>query len=358
MKTNRIKIIVLVTVALLIVALFVQLSKGAYHMSAKTILDNVFSRELLLETTYVQRKLLGDTICELIGVEKPNLTSISNEALIIWNIRIPRFLIGICVGINLALAGCIFQTITKNELSSAYTLGISQGSGLSMLLILVLFPQLYPYMPFLAIVGGVIAFLTIYMIAYKQGTSPVKLVLSGVIIGSISIAIQKALYYFIQDIGAFQDVLSWTTGSLIGLSWNHFRMVFPFTLASVAIVLTLYKPMNLILLGDNVASSLGLSVEKWRFLYAFIGIMMAASAVSVSGLIGFVGLIVPHISRTLVGYDHKRVFIACIFIGSCMLVVCDTISRIMLSSGQIPVGIILNTIGGIFFIALMRKSTL
>ena len=357
MKSKNIKYIALITAFLLLSAFFIQLSKGAYEMSYSTIIDNVFNKELLLDTTYFQHKLFGETICNALNIEKPNLNSISNEALILWNIRIPRFLIGICVGINLALAGCIFQTITRNEMSSAYTLGISQGSGLSMLLILILFPSLYDLIPLLSMIGGIIAFLLIFLLAWNKGTSPIRLVLSGVIVGSISIAIQKGLYYFIQDIGMFQDVLSWTTGSLIGLSWQHFRMVFPWTLLVSILSLSLHRPLDLMLLGDDTAKSLGVSVEKWRFLFALIGILAASSAVSVAGLIGFVGLIAPHIGRMFVGYSHRSLFIANMLIGSCLLTMSDTISRIILKgNGQIPVGIILNTIGGIFFIILMRRQ--
>lgn len=357
MKKSRLTYICAIGIILMLIALIVQLSKGAYAMSFSTIVKNLFSKALLIDTTYLHHSLLGESICGLLGIQKPNLNSISNEALIIWNIRIPRYLIGICVGINLTIAGCIFQTITRNEMSSAYTLGISQGSGLSMLMILILFPTLYSWIPLLSMIGGIVAFLLIFSLAWNRGTSPIRLVLSGVIIGSISIAIQKGLYYFIQDIGMFQDVLSWTTGSLIGLSWQHFRMVFPWTVLTTSLCLILHKPLDLMLLGDDNAKSLGVSVEKWRFTFALIGILAASSAVSVAGLIGFVGLIAPHIARALVGYNHRRLFAASIFIGSCLLVVSDTISRIILKgNGQIPVGIILNTIGGIFFILLMKKQ--
>lgn len=240
-------------------------------------------------------------------------------------------------GINLALAGCIFQTVTRNEMSSAYTLGISQGSGLSMLLIIIAFPNLYEILPLLSMIGGIVAFLLIYFLSWKNGTTPVRLVLSGVIIGTISIAIQKGLYYFVQDIGVFQDVLSWTTGSLIGLSWAHLRMIFPWTCVVVLLCIILYRPLNIMLLGDGNAKALGVSVEKWKFFFSLVGILAASSAVCVAGLIGFVGLIAPHIGRHLVGYDHKKLFIACSFIGGSLLTVSDTISRIILPTGQVPV---------------------
>ena len=356
MKDNKrsLKLIIFISIILTIVALLVQLSCGMYSMSWKQTLDGIFCGDLL-NTTYFQHQLLGKTLCRWLSIETPLLSEISNEALIIWNVRIPRFLVGICVGINLALAGCIFQAITKNAMASAYTLGISQGSGLSMLLILILFPGLYEWLPLLSMTGGAAAFFIIYATAWKAGMSPVKLVLSGVIIGSISIAIQKGLYYFIQDVGVFQDVLSWTTGSLVGLSWKHLRMIFPWTTLVSILCMLFYRPLNLMMLGDSQAKSLGVSVNKWRFIFAFIGILAASSAVSVAGLIGFVGLITPHICRSLVGYDYRNLFISNMFIGGCLLVCSDTLSRIIMKSGQIPVGIIMNTIGGMFFIFLMMK---
>ena len=353
---NKFTLTIIVSVVLILGAFCVQVSKGAYDMDVKTIYNALTDKSLFKDTTYFQHKILGETLCRKLDIEKPVLTEISNETLIMWNIRIPRFLIGICVGINLAIAGCIFQTITKNEMSSAYTLGISQGSGLSMLLIVIMFPSLYSAMPVLSMIGGIVAFFLIYFLSWKNGTTPTRLVLSGMIIGTISIAIQKGLYYFIQDIGVFQDVLSWTTGSLIGLSWQHFMLIFPWTIVILLICLTLYRPLNVMLLGDTNAKALGVSVEKWKIFFALVGILAASSAVCVAGLIGFVGLIAPHIGRSLTGYEHQKLFISCSFIGASLLTVSDTISRILLASGQIPVGIILNTIGGIFFIILMKKS--
>lgn len=141
-------------------------------------------------------------------------------------------------------------------MSSAYTLGISQGSGLSMLLIVILLPGLYDWLPLLSMAGGIAAFSLIWMLAWRNGTTPARLVLSGVIIGTISIALQKGLYYFVQDIGVFQDVLSWTTGSLIGLSWQHLRMIFPWTCLVTLACLLLHKPLDVMLLGDSNAKAL------------------------------------------------------------------------------------------------------
>ena len=356
-RHRSLTLVAITSAVLIAVAVLVQLSSGAYKMEWRTVVQSVFSRSLLHDTTYLPWQLLGERACRLFGIEKPLLAHATNEALIVWNIRIPRLLIGLCVGANLAIAGCIFQTITKNDMSSAYTLGISQGSGLSMLIILIAAPGLYAWLPVLSMAGGLAAFGLIYWLAWKNGTTPARLVLSGVIIGSISIAIQKALYYFVQDIGVFQDVLSWTTGSLIGLSWPHFRMIFPWTCLVLAFCLTLHRPLDLLLLGDGNAKALGVPVEKWRLAFAIVGILAASSAVCVAGLIGFVGLIAPHIGKMLVGYSHKSLFTACALIGATLLAVSDTVARVILPNGQIPVGIILNTIGGVFFIALMRRDS-
>lgn len=336
------------------VAFFIQLSCGMYEMSWAKIFDGVFCKELA-STTYFQHQLLGKTLAGALSIEAPDLASVPTEALIIWNVRIPRFLLGILIGVNLALAGCIFQAVTRNAMSSAYTLGISQGSGLSMLLILIIWPSLHSWLPLLSMSGGIAAFAIVYAIAWSKGASPTRLVLSGMILGSILVAVQKGLYYFIQDISIFQDVLSWTTGSLIGLSWTQLRMILPWTILVSVFCLVLYKPLNLMMLGDAQAKSLGVAVEKWRLAFSLVGILAASAAVSVAGLIGFVGLIVPHICRSIVGSDHKSLFIASMFYGASLLVFSDTVSRVILPSGQIPVGIVMNTIGGLFFMFLMLK---
>lgn len=354
-KNKTLNIIFYISLIVLTISLFFQVGIGSYAMSFSQIINGIFNYDLLFNSSYIPRHFLGDTICNFFNIPIVNELFLTKESLIIWNIRVPRFLLGILAGINLSCSGVIFQTITRNEMASPYILGISQGSGLSIILILMLFPVLYPFIPLLAIVGGIIAFLLIYLIAWNHGTTPIRLVLAGIIIGSIAGAIQTALFLFASDLSIIQNVISWTTGSLIGTSWDEVRMIFPYTIFTIIATSLCSKPLNLMLLGENNAKSIGLSIERWRFILAFIGILAAASSVSVCGLIGFIGLIAPHISRSLVGSNSKFLLPCCSIIGSTILVVSDTLARTLFNPIQVPVGILMSVIGGSFFIFLMIK---
>ncbi len=355
-KSKLLNIIFYISLIILLISLILQVSVGSYEMSFSQILNGIFNHDLLFSSSYLVRHFLGDTICNFLHIPAVNELFLTTESLIIWNIRIPRFLIGICAGINLACSGVIFQTITRNEMASPYILGISQGSGLSIILILMLFPLMNSFIPLFAIIGGIFAFLIIYLIAWNHGTSPIRLVLAGIIIGSIASAIQTSLFIFSSSLPLIQNAIAWTSGSLIGVSWEEVRIIFPYTFFTLIFACMCNRPLNLLLLGENNAKSIGLSVEKWRFILAFIGIIAAASSVSVCGLIGFVGLISPHISRTLIGSDSKYLIPCSAIIGSLLLVCSDTLARVIFNPIQIPVGILMSVIGGSFFIFLMIRK--
>lgn len=344
------------TFIILLISLFFQVGIGSFSMSFSQILHGIFNFDLLFNSSYIIRHFLGDTISNFLNVPLVNELLLSKESLIIWDIRFPRFLVGLFAGINLSCSGLIFQTITRNEMASPYILGISQGSGLSIILILMLFPLLYTYLPILALSGGIFAFLLIYLIAWNHGTTPIRLILAGIIIGSIATAIQTCLFLFAQDLTLIQNVMSWTTGSIIGVGWEEIRLLFPYTILTYILTYSCHNQLNLFLLGENNAKSIGLSIEKWRFILAFIGVLGAAATVSVCGLIGFVGLISPHIARSLVGSENKFLIPCSTMIGGTLLVLSDTLSRILFNPIQIPVGITMSIIGGVFFIILMIKK--
>lgn len=354
-KNKKLNYIFYISLIILFICLFFQVSIGSFQMSFSQIINGIFNYDLLFNSTYMLRHFFGDAICNFLHLPEVNEMILTQESLIIWNIRIPRFLIGIFAGINLSLSGLIFQTITRNEMASPYILGVSQGSGLSIILILMIFPMIYSFLPLIAIIGGIISFLLIYLIAWNHGTTPIRLILAGIIIGSIATSIQTILFLFAQDLSLIQNVMSWTTGSLIGVGWEDVRLLFPYTILSCILISFCYKPLDLLLLGENNAKSIGLSVEKWRFILAFLGVTAAAITVSVCGLIGFVGLIAPHISRVLIGRENKLLIPCCGIIGCLLLVCSDTLSRIIFNPVQIPVGIIMSVLGGIFFIILMIK---
>ena len=326
-----------------VVAGLVQVSFGTYSMSLSTAWHAVFDPEVVLNLDAWRAFVLGADVPEM-----------SRESLIVWTIRLPRVFVAAFVGTNLAISGAIFQAVTRNELASPYVLGVNSGAGLAILLSLVVFTGLTPYLPIIAALGGAGAFLLVYAIAWQGGTSPVRLILAGVIVSTVFNSLQTGVFYFAEDLGAVQSAIAWTTGSLTGVDWEQVRTVLPWTTVFVPVALLASRELNVLLLGERTAQSLGMSVERVRFGVSAIAIVLAASSVAVAGLVGFVGLIVPHAVRTVVGSDYRRVLLGCAFAGPALVVVADVGARLALST-QIPVGIVTGVIGGPYFLYLMRK---
>lgn len=294
----------------------------------------------------------------LFGGEIPEMGEMS---LIVWNIRLPRVFVAILVGMNLAVSGAIFQAVTRNELASPFILGVSSGAGLMILLVLVVFGGLAGFLPLLAAIGGTAAFLLVYLIAWNGGTSPVRLVLAGVIVGTVLTSLQTGMFFFADSLGVVQSAIAWTTGSLTGTDWEQARTALPWTVVAMALALAGSRQLNVLLLGERTAKSLGMSVEKVRFALSGVAVLAAAASIAVAGIVGFVGLIVPHMVRNIVGSDYKRLVVGCVFAGPALMVAADVGARLSLpvlinSPTQIPVGIITGLIGGPYFLYLMRKQ--
>ncbi|WP_137286264.1 FecCD family ABC transporter permease [Halorussus salinisoli] len=337
--------VVLGSVAVVVVAGLVQVSFGTYSMTLVEAWHAVSDPAVLFDPRVWQAYLLGGELPEM-----------SKQSLIVWNIRLPRVIVAALVGTNLAVSGAIFQAVTRNELASPYVLGVSSGAGLAVLLTLVVFSGLAPFLPILASLGGATAFLLVYLIAWKGGTSPVRLVLAGVIVSTVFWSLQRGLFYLADDLGVVQSAIAWTTGSLTGVDWEQVRIALPWTAFSVALALASARQLNVLLLGERTAKSLGMSVEKVRFALAGVAVLAASAAISVAGIVSFVGLVVPHMVRTLVGSDYKRLMVGCVFAGPALVVVADVGARLALAPTQIPVGVVTGLVGGPYFLYLMRKQ--
>ena len=291
----------------------------------------------------------------LLGEELPEDLHLNNRVIIVWTIRLPRVLVGILAGMNLAVSGAIFQAVTRNELASPYILGVSSGAGLAILLTLIVFSGLSAFLPLFAAVGGVVAFALVYIIAWKGGTNPVRLILAGVIVGTVFQSLQTGLFFFADNLAVVQTAMAWMVGSLSGTDWEQVRIALPLTLIAVPAALLGSRQLNVLLLGERTATSLGMSVERVRFALSGVAILAASAAIAVAGVVGFVGLIVPHVVRTIVGSDYKRVMVGCVFAGPALLVIADVGARLALST-QIPVGVVTGILGGPYFLYLMRKQ--
>ena len=341
------KLLVVITGSLVVTvaAGLIQVSFGAYSMTVAQAWYAVFNPDVLFNAQAWNAFLFG--------AEMPEM---GTESLIVWNIRLPRVFVAVFVGMNLAVSGAIFQAITRNELASPFILGVSSGAGLAILLTLVVFGSLSAFLPLIASTGGAAAFLIVYAIAWKNGTSPMRLVLAGVIVGTVFGSLQTALFFFADDIGVVQSAIAWTTGSLTGTDWEQVRLVLPWTVVSVLLGVAGSRQCNVLLLGEQTAKSLGMSIERVRFGLSGVAVLAASASIAVAGIVGFVGLIVPHMVRNLIGSDYKKLIVGCLFLGPALMVGADVGARLALNPVQIPVGIVTGLVGGPYFLYLMRKQ--
>jgi iron complex transport system permease protein len=277
----------------------------------------------------------------------------SPERVVIWNIRLPRMIIAALVGVNLALSGAILQGVMSNPLADPGIIGISAGAGLAGIVILILFPQYQVLVPIVAFFGAMIAAILIYILAWKGGIQPLRIILAGVAVAAFLGAGISALMVFYSD--RVHGALTFMNGSLSARSWPEVRTILPYTIVAVCTALLMSERLNILILGDDTARGLGLNVEMTRMGLTAIAALLAASAVSVVGLLGFVGLIIPHSARLLIGNNYKFLFPGSALLGAAVVMFCDTFARTAFSPTEIPVGIVMAVLGAPFFLYLLRK---
>jgi len=284
----------------------------------------------------------------------------SNE-IVIMNLRLPRIVIAILVGTALAVAGTILQCVTKNDLADSGILGINSGAAL--------FVVMYIYfmngnvydgisdltiftMPIVALLGAIFGAFLIYILSWKKGIESSRLLLIGI---GINIAFTSMLTIFQLKFTTqeFNRVMAWTSGSIWGTSWKYVIAVLPFIVVFTAIVIYKSRYLDILNLGDEISTGLGITVEKERRKLITYSVILAGVATSVAGSISFLGLIAPHIARKLVGPRHKNLIPISALFGALIILIADTISRNLLAPIEIPVGIVISIIGVPYFIYLM-----
>ena len=270
---------------------------------------------------------------------------------IIWNIRLPRTLTGALVGANLALSGAILQAVMRNPLADPHIIGISSGAGLFGLIVL---PSYAFLMTPVSFVGAMAAAGAIYLLAWKDGIKVVRIILAGVAVSAFLGAIISGILVFYSD--RVHGALLWMVGGLAASSWKDVFVIAPY--AAVGFILAFIGAyyLNLLQLGEDMARSLGLNVEMARLGLTAVAALLAASAVSVAGLLGFVGLIVPHMVRLLVGTDYRYIIPGAALFGAATVTLSDTAARLLLAPAELPVGIIIASLGAPFFLFLLRKE--
>jgi len=277
----------------------------------------------------------------------------SPSRLIVWNLRLPRILTGGLVGICLALSGCVLQGVMRNNLASPSTIGVTGGASFVGYLTLVAFPAYSYLLPVGSIAGAFVTTMLIYALAYQKGVSPVRMILSGMAVSALFGAFNDIIKtLFAESLGNASGFL---VGGLNGCGWGSFRMILPYALAGMVVCIFLPSKMNILMLGDETANSLGLRTELFRFILIAVSSLLSGAAIAAVGMLSFVGLIVPHIARILVGSDYRYLFPASTLLGFSLIVICDTIGRVIMPPGEVPVSIIISFIGAPFFLFLLRS---
>jgi iron complex transport system permease protein len=277
----------------------------------------------------------------------------TTEWMTVWNIRLPRMILAALVGVNLALSGAILQGVMGNPLADPSIIGISSGAGLFGIFILVVVPQYQELVPIAAFIGAMLAATLIYLLAWKGGIQPIRIILAGVAVSALfSAGISGTLVFFSDRV---HGALTFMNGSLSSRSWGEVYTILPYTLAGLVLSLLSSQRLNILILGDDVARGLGLHVERTRLFSTALAGLLAASAVSVVGLLGFVGLIVPHSVRLLIGNDYRSMLPASALLGAALVMFSDTLARTLFSPTEIPVGIVMAIIGVPFFLYLLRR---
>lgn len=272
---------------------------------------------------------------------------------IIMQLRVPRALVALMVGACLSAAGALLQAVMKNPLADPGTIGVSAGASTAVITVLLVFPNLTFSVPMFAFGGAALACVLIYLLAWKDGVDPVRIILSGVAVNSVLGGYNAFLQ--LQNSDNLQGVLAFMNGSLSGATWQEVKVMAVYALVGLLLACCCIKNANALQLGDEMAKNLGVRVNLSRVVLSGISAFLAAATVSQIGMIGFVGLVAPHIARMLVGSDYKRLLPISMLTGSLMVLLADTVGRSVWPGTEIPVGVMMSVFGGPFFLYMLRK---
>ncbi|MCR8644516.1 iron ABC transporter permease [Paenibacillus sp. N1-5-1-14] len=274
---------------------------------------------------------------------------------ILWDIRIPRVTLAVVIGANLAISGALLQAVMHNPLADPGLTGVSGGASVAVLFILLAAPAYSSFIPVAAIIGGSLAAVLVYALAWKKrGITPVRVILSGVAVNSVVGGIVGLLSLLYSD--KLPGALQWLNGSMSGKGLGDLTVMLPYSIIGWVAALFCIRQANVLRLGEQAALNLGENINRIRILLSFVAVYLAAVSVSTVGMIGFVGLVVPHMARMFVGSDYKQLLPMSIVLGALVLLVADTIGRTFFAPLDIPAGIVMAVAGGPYFLYLMRKG--
>ncbi len=272
----------------------------------------------------------------------------------VYDLRFPRIIVAMLGGAATAVSGVLLQAVMKNPLADPGIIGISSGASFVAVLITAFVPALYFYTPVLAFIGGMAAFLLVYGLSWKGGLSPLRIILVGVAVNAMFTGLMSA---FNSSTGSnYSGVASIVNANITMKTWSDVRILLVYTVIGLVASLFVLGQCNLLALEDKTARSIGVNVTRTRIIVSVIAVLLASISTAVIGPISFLGLIVPHIARLLVGSNHKILVPYSIVLGAFMLLCADTLGRTIAAPYEISASVIMSVIGGPFFIILLRRS--
>ena len=306
---------------------------------------------------------LGEALSALVSSVQKGGHNLTYNEMLIYNSRLPRTVAALTVGIGLSVAGAVYQAVIKNPLVEPYIMGVSSGAGTLAIAVIVfdftffgLFGPNNPYLTVIAaVVGGLLAFGLTMLLAEKTGGKSINYVLAGIIVGLVFSAVQSLMMIMAgNEIGS---ALSWLYGSFASMTWNKvWVMLFP-ALSMSLVPLVWAKELNLVLLGEDQARQMGLNARRFDNLMLILVSVLTAFCVAFCGIIGFVGLVIPHLCRMILGGDHRLMLPACMAFGGFLMIAADLLARLLLSGYELPVGAITTIIGvPVFAYLLIRRG--
>ena len=334
MKKAKYKIAVLVCIVLLLLTVIISLMVGSYQMTPGEVIGTFLGN--------------GDSM----------------QRFIIYELRLPRVVLAVIVASALGVSGGVLQAVTRNPLSEPGMIGINAGAALFVVVWISAGTSAYYselaaskafFMPLLAIMGSLLTVAVIYLFSYKRGIRPVRFILTGVGVNA-GITAVISFYQLNMSKGDYNQVLTWTNGSLWGSSWNYIIITLPLILVLIFFILFRSKVLDVLALGDELAMGVGVSLQREVLFFLILSSCLAAIATSVAGNIAFLGLLGPQIAKRLAGPSHRKMLPLSAGVSAVILVAADTAARNLFSPIEIPVGIIVSIVGVPYFIYIMLKG--
>jgi len=344
-RAKRWKIVIVGLIAALVITVIVSLNIGYAFISYSDIL------------TYFGTRIPG--VNNFIDTASFSREQLANQTIIL-DVRLPRILSALIIGAALSASGTLFQGVFKNPMADPYVLGVSAGASVGAGVAILWGAGIsflgFPIVPIAAFLSALVTIFFVYNISRLGTRVPeMSLLLTGIAVSIFLAAIFQAMQFMTTD-HKLNLLVNWQIGSITNVGWTNWWSVLPFILVSIILTYIYARDLNMISLGEDTAQHLGVNTERTKKILLVLGSIMTAAAVSISGLIGFVGLMIPHITRLLVGPDHRLLIPASAIVGSIYLILCDNLARSIGGPTEIPVGIITALAGGPFLVFLLRRS--